>query len=94
MSEVLTRDEILGNFRTGRYHALNDCRWNHFLSLGIPILDKRIFEPGAGVGDQTEWLLSQGAKYIYVNEGRADNRADHPRAFPNESESQHHSRRP
>ncbi len=76
MSDIVpTRDEILGNFRTGRYHALNDCRWSHFLSLGIPILDKRVFEPGAGVGDQTEWLLSQGAKYIYVNEGRADNRA-------------------
>ena len=41
--------------------------------MGIPINDKIIFEPGAGVGDQTEWLLKQGARHIYVNDGREDN---------------------
>lgn len=75
MSEVLTKDEILGNFRTPRYHALNQARWDHFLSMGIPIAHKTVFEPGAGVGDQTEWLLVQGARHIYVNEGREGNRA-------------------
>ena len=67
------RDEVLGNFRTERYGKLNDCRWNHFLGLDIPLKNKRIFEPGAGVGDQTEWLLNQGAAHIYVNEGRMEN---------------------
>lgn len=59
--------EVMGNFRTERYHALNKARWEHFLSMGIPIEGKAIFEPGAGIGDQTEWLLNQGAKYIWVN---------------------------
>src|SRR5574337_712991 len=72
--DTFDRDTILGNFRTPRYEALNKCRWDHFLSLGIPVKGKRVFEPGAGIGDQTAWLLEQGADYIYVNEGRAGNR--------------------
>lgn len=72
--EVYDRDTIMGNFRTPRYAALNKCRWDHFLSMGIPINGKTIFEPGAGIGDQTEWLLEQGASKIQVHEGRPDNR--------------------
>jgi hypothetical protein len=64
---------ILTNFRTERYDYLNELRWRLFLKMGIPIMDKVIFEPGAGIGDQTEWLLNRGAKHIYVNDGRPDN---------------------
>jgi hypothetical protein len=68
--------DILSQFRNGRYEALNQTRWDHFLSLDIPLKGKTIFEPGAGVGDQTEWLLSHGVEHIYVNDGRDENVAE------------------
>lgn len=80
--------EVMGSFRTERYHALNKARWDHFLAMGIPIEGKTVFEPGAGIGDQTQWLLDQGAHQIYVNEGREENVgiirdrfSDQPRVF-------------
>jgi len=68
-----TREEIFCKFRTPRYDRLNQCRWDHFLSMGIPLEGKTVLELGAGVGDQTEWLLKQGIKHIHVNEGRQGN---------------------
>jgi hypothetical protein len=68
----LTRDQQL-YFRTERYAILNAIRWEVFLGLGIPLEGKTIFEPGAGIGDQTEWLLNRGAGRIYVNDGRKEN---------------------
>src|SRR5262245_26453861 len=41
--------------------------------MDLPIEGKTIFEPGAGIGDQTEWLLEQGAKHVWVQDGREDN---------------------
>jgi hypothetical protein len=64
---------VVEQFRTERYAKLNQTRWDHFLSMGIPIKGQSIFEPGAGIGDQTEWLLSQGAAHVWVNDGREDN---------------------
>lgn len=64
---------ILSSFRNDRYERLNQCRWEQFLSMGIDIKGKTIFEPGAGVGDQTEWLLKQGVGHVYVNDGREEN---------------------
>lgn len=63
----------MGSFRTERYHALNKTRWEHFLGMDIPIEGLTIFEPGAGIGDQTEWLLEHGAAHIYANDGREEN---------------------
>lgn len=67
------RNFLLSQFRNPRYEILNKLRWQHFLEMGIPIAKKTVFEPGAGVGDQTEWLLLQGIKSIIVNDGRPDN---------------------
>lgn len=67
------QEQILSNFRTPRYEYLNNLRWDLFLKTGLPIRDQVIFEPGAGIGDQTEWLLSQGAKHVHVSDGRPDN---------------------
>jgi hypothetical protein len=71
----MTDEDILSQFRNERYEALNAVRWAHFLSLEISLEGKTIFEPGAGVGDQTAWLLNQGAKLIYVSDGRFENLA-------------------
>lgn len=65
--------DIISNFRTPRYDTLNSIRWDLFLKMGIPVKDQVILEPGAGIGDQTEWLLNQGAKHIFVNDGRPEN---------------------
>lgn len=64
---------IMANFENERYDYLNQLRWDLFLKMQIPIKDQVIFEPGAGIGDQTEWLLNRGAKHIYVNDGRPEN---------------------
>lgn len=42
------------NFRTPRYTILNQVRWEAFLRLGISLEGKTVFEPAAGIGDQTE----------------------------------------
>lgn len=64
---------ILENFRTERYAHLNRLRWDLFLKTGIPLAGKTVFEPGAGVGDQTEWLLAQGVARVIVSDGREGN---------------------
>ncbi len=68
-----TKEEIIASLTTPRQGQLNAMRWETFLSLGIPIEGKTLFEPGAGIGDQTQWLLDQGAKHIWVNDGRSGN---------------------
>lgn len=69
------REAIAVNFDTERYAILNRIRWEVLLGMGIPIAGQVIFEPGAGVGDQTQWLLDHGASRIIVNDGRPDNLA-------------------
>lgn len=64
---------ITEHFRDSRYELLNKLRWETLLGMGIPIKGQTIFEPGAGIGDQTEWLLEQGAARVFVNDGRPDN---------------------
>jgi hypothetical protein len=70
---MFSRETVWSNFRTPRYERLNQVRWDHFIGMGIPLKGKTIFEPGAGVGDQTEWLLNQGVKHVTVNDGREEN---------------------
>lgn len=84
MTPSAPKEQILKNFRTERYAVLNQLRWDLFLKMGIPLRDKVIFEPGAGIGDQTEWLLGQGVKHIYVNDGRPDNLQIIRERFPND----------
>jgi hypothetical protein len=66
------RDSI-NNFRTDRYYWINEYRWRLLLQTGISFKDKTIFEPGAGIGDQTAWLLQQGARSILTSDGREIN---------------------
>lgn len=71
-------------FRTDRYFWINEYRWRLLLQTGIPLKGKVIFEPGAGIGDQTAWLLSQGAKQVFVSEGRDINVGVIERRFRND----------
>jgi ubiquinone/menaquinone biosynthesis C-methylase UbiE len=64
---------ITEHFRDSRYALLNELRWQCLLGMGIPIKGQTIFEPGAGIGDQTAWLLDEGAAQIIVNDGRVTN---------------------
>lgn len=63
----------LTTMHDGRQQTLNRLRWECFESTGLPIAGQTIFEPGAGIGDQTEWLLAKGAKHVIVNDGREAN---------------------
>jgi hypothetical protein len=74
----LTADEQnvvfgLTNMHDGRQQTLNRLRWEVLQKTGLEIAGKTIFEPGAGIGDQTEWLLAQGASRVIVNDGREAN---------------------
>ena len=64
---------IVENFRTDRYYWLNEYRWRLLAKTGIQFADKVIFEPGAGIGDQTAWLLQEGAAKVISSGGRASN---------------------
>ena len=69
---MFTKDEVISSLTTPRQAQLNPARWDQFLSMGLPIKDKVVFEPGAGIGDQTDWLLKQGVKQVIVHDGRAE----------------------
>ncbi len=71
----LTKDEGFAwdGLHTDRQSYLNKLRWELMLKTGLPIAGKVIFEPGAGIGDQTEWLLAQGAAHVFANDGREPN---------------------
>jgi hypothetical protein len=58
------------NFRTDRYYWINEYRWRLLRQTGITFKQKVVFESGAGIGDQTAWLLNQGASKVIVSEGR------------------------
>ena len=66
-------DAAISEFRTDRYYWLNEYRWRLFVQTGIPIEGQVVFEPGAGIGDQTSWLLNRGARKVITSEGREIN---------------------
>ena len=78
-------EESLENFRTDRYFWINEYRWRLLLQTGIIFKDKIVFEPGAGIGDQTAWLLQQGVKSVIVSEGRGVNVGIIQKRFANDS---------
>jgi hypothetical protein len=77
--------ENLSLFRNDRYFYCNELRWRIFLQTGIPLHGLTIFEPGAGIGDQTQWLLNRGASKIIVSEGRIVNLSIIRKRFENDS---------
>jgi len=73
----LTDSELAAwqSLHSERQTYLNELRWDLLVKTGITIAGKTIFEPGAGIGDQTDWLLSQGAAHVFANDGRTANLA-------------------
>lgn len=60
-------------FHSPLYIDHNQVRFDHFSSLGFPVQGKSILELGAGIGDHTAFLLSQGASRILSVEARDEN---------------------
>lgn len=81
----LAQVEITKNFRTDRYFWLNEYRWRLLAKTGISFEGKSIFEPGAGIGDQTSWLLNNGAARVVVSDGRQENLEIITKRFSGES---------
>jgi len=52
---------------------MNEVRWRCILQAGVPFRELTVFEPGAGSGDQTQFLLSMGVKKVIVSDGRPEN---------------------
>jgi hypothetical protein len=71
----LTASELsaLSKFHNSHYYWMNEVRWRIFLQCGLDLSGKTIFEPGAGIGDQTEWLLNRGVQKVFVSEARETN---------------------
>ncbi len=64
---------VLSKFHNSHYYWMNEVRWRIFLQCGLDLSGKTVFEPGAGIGDQTEWLLNRGVKKVFVSEARETN---------------------
>lgn len=73
MNLNLSEVETVKKFRSDRYYWLNEYRWRLLAKTGISFKDKVVFEPGAGIGDQTSWLLQEGAVKVIASDGRASN---------------------
>ncbi len=81
----ISQIEIIKNFRTDRYFWLNEYRWRLLAKTGISFEGKSIFEPAAGIGDQTAWLLNSGAAQVVVSDGRQENLEIVTKRFRSES---------
>lgn len=79
---------IINQFRTDRYYWLNEYRWRLLLQARVNFENKIVFEPGAGIGDQTAWLLNMGAKKVITSDGRASNVAILQKRFGDNSRVQ------
>lgn len=61
-------------FQDEAYQIINKARFDHLASLDLPLQGKTFLEVGAGVGDQTAFLLKQfRPKRIHATDGRHEN---------------------
>jgi hypothetical protein len=59
-------------FRNPYYFRLNQRRFEHLVSLGLPLRGSSVLEVGAGIGDHTEFFLDRECA-VTATEGREDN---------------------
>ena len=64
-----TPDEV---FHSNHYLRHTARRLEHLASLRLDVVGKRVFEPGAGIGDHTQFYLDRGCS-VHVSEPREDN---------------------
>lgn len=60
------------HFRSDHYVRINQRRLEHLATLGLVRPGMRILEPGAGIGDLTDFFLDRGCT-VTLAEGREDN---------------------
>lgn len=62
---------ILDEFFSKEPTFINSARWNHFLSLNLPIQNKNILEPGCGPGIFTQKFIDLSCN-VYSMEARSE----------------------
>ncbi|MCI0471576.1 MAG: class I SAM-dependent methyltransferase, partial [Candidatus Aminicenantes bacterium] len=62
-------------FHSDKYLHHNRKRFEHLDSLNIDFSGKKVLEVGAGIGDQTDYLLAKGCSQVLVTEVRPENLA-------------------
>ena len=65
----MTDAELEHAFRQPHYLELNQKRFNVLETCQIDFSGKMVFEPGAGIGDNTQWLLDHGAT-VHASDAR------------------------
>ncbi len=66
------RKSPLDVFHSDHYLRHTARRLEHLASLGLDVVGKRVFEPGAGIGDHTRFYLDRGCS-VHVSEPREEN---------------------
>ena len=78
----MNRCDAISDFRDRYYLRLNQRRFEHLASLGLPLRERSVIEFGAGIGDHTPYFLDRGCR-VKVTDGRDENlavaRSRHPR---------------
>jgi hypothetical protein len=59
-------------FHSNHYLRHTARRLEHLASLGLDLIGKRVFEPGAGIGDHTQFYLDRGCS-VHASEPRDEN---------------------
>lgn len=66
------RKTPLDVFHSDHYLRHTARRLEHLASLRLDVIGKRVFEPGAGIGDHTRFYLDRGCS-VHVSEPREEN---------------------
>ncbi|MFU8828702.1 MAG: class I SAM-dependent methyltransferase [Phycisphaerales bacterium] len=59
-------------FHSNHYLRHTARRLEHLASLGLDLTNQRVFEPGAGIGDHTQFYLDRGCA-VHASEPRLEN---------------------
>jgi hypothetical protein len=65
-------DSAFNQFHNQHYRSHNSARLHHLASLNLPLSDRSVLEPGAGIGDHTLFYLERGC-HVTAIEPRPEN---------------------
>jgi len=60
------------HFHSSSYLRHNARRLEHLSTLGLPLVDSRVLELGAGIGDHTSFYIDRGCDVV-ITDGRPEN---------------------